>query len=343
MGQIFGTIILLLIVAAILQKFVAWAGIYLQIFFGICAVMLFLSSVRDKENRFGKTVKSLVLAFLAVAVTPSDADKSSQERGQDNERGVDEISVTTTNAAKEDNSLLQTPGPMSDSSNEMGVAISAVTQDRLQTKSITDHASKNVESSPLWLESGWISCQKTYKNTFRATGKPAFYRYHNRECGELSDLRSKLDVGDCYMNISGPGGVVAFKDFEVSLHCVNTTPQFFSGPTCSNAANFYAEELERQMRSDPRCAGFPDLLSKRLKEPPSSGYTESIKKHERSGKYEDLPNAIKYSNRNTDERCRRAVNEVRRLENHPSFDLDRSIRKDWQRKFDLAMNQGCEL
>lgn len=59
--------------------------------------------------------------------------------------------------------------------------------------------------------------------------------------------------------------------------------------------------------------------------------------------YQDLPDSIRWGNNNSDTRCRQAVANVRRLENHPAFDTNRSIRIEWQEKFDVAHTMGCNL
>ena len=68
-----------------------------------------------------------------------------------------------------------------------------------------------------------------------------------------------------------------------------------------------------------------------------------IEKANKTGRYEDLPDSIKYANYNENPSCRKIVATVRRLENDPKFETTKQIRLQWQQKFDEASRMGCEL
>lgn len=81
---------------------------------------------------------------------------------------------------------------------------------------------------------------------------------------------------------------------------------------------------------------------------PSLTYSKSdlrqIERANKTGRYEDLPNSIKYANNdNKNAPCQEIVATVRRLENDPKFETTKQIRQQWQQKFDEASKMGCEL
>lgn len=63
----------------------------------------------------------------------------------------------------------------------------------------------------------------------------------------------------------------------------------------------------------------------------------------KTGRYEDLPDSIKYANNNKIPQCQKIVATVRRLENDPKFETTKQIRQQWQKRFDEASRMGCEL
>lgn len=347
MGQIFGIIILGIIVVALVREAVDRFAVYLSVFTAVWAVVSLYQGIRKKEERLKGALKTVFLTYLSVDLFTLGAG------GMD-----DDQKTESPNKAGEIHTAHQTPtlsdSHIADSSRKApGTAqtlreipsVAQGTREAVAKKGDmpADQRSRDLSRDALWREKGWTSCVQSYKKKFLSTDGPAFYRYYDGKCGELSGAFEELKDGDCYMNIRGPGGVVGFRDFEISLHCIDVHSELFWGVTCSNAKNFYSEEIERRMRSDPRCTGFPDLLAKRLKEPPPQEFTNAIKQHEKTGRYKDLPSSIRYSNRNTDERCRRQGDEVRRLENHSNFESSQSIRKEWQQKFESAVALGCNL
>ena len=68
-----------------------------------------------------------------------------------------------------------------------------------------------------------------------------------------------------------------------------------------------------------------------------------IEKANNTGRYEDLPDRIKYANNNKNPSCQKIIAAVRRLENDPQFETTKQIRLQWQQKFDEASRIGCEL
>lgn len=70
---------------------------------------------------------------------------------------------------------------------------------------------------------------------------------------------------------------------------------------------------------------------------------QQIEKANKTGRYEDLPDSIKYANNNQNKSCQKIVATVRRLENDPKFETTKQIRLQWQKKFDEASRMGCTL
>ena len=70
---------------------------------------------------------------------------------------------------------------------------------------------------------------------------------------------------------------------------------------------------------------------------------QQIEKANRTGRYEDFPDSIKYANNNQNKSCQKIVATVRQLENDPKFENTKQIRLQWQKKFDEASKMGCEL
>lgn len=97
------------------------------------------------------------------------------------------------------------------------------------------------------------------------------------------------------------------------------------------------------MRSNPRCEGFPDFLNIRVRPKLTPEEVEEWNRYNNTGLYEDLPEWIRFGNRNTDNECRPLVNEIRRLENDPNWDRYSRIQKEWRSKYEKAMKMGCEL
>lgn len=81
---------------------------------------------------------------------------------------------------------------------------------------------------------------------------------------------------------------------------------------------------------------------------PSLTYSKSdlrqIERANKTGRYEDLPDSIKYANNdNKNAPCQKIVATVRRLENDPKFETTKQLRQQWQQKFDEASRIGCKL
>lgn len=189
----------------------------------------------------------------------------------------------------------------------------------------------------LWDSPGWKACMTTYKKIYNVSkGEPVFYAYDGHKCGPSMTVTGT----GCMMAIYGPDRSVFAdrKGYETTLNC--RSAESARGLVCTNRADRYNDQLLAKMRADQRCSGFPHLASEHLSVNSKGGKADT---RANSTEFRNLPASVRYGNDNRDQDCRRAVANVRKLENDPRFERDRLIRLQWQEAFDAAAARGCTL
>jgi hypothetical protein len=176
-----------------------------------------------------------------------------------------------------------------------------------------------------------------YKKVYSAAkGEPVSYSYDGQQCTPSVPSSERR----CVMTIYGPDRSVFAdrKGYETVLNCGTGTN--LKDMVCTNRADRYNAQLLATMRKDPRCRAFPRLVSDNLA---VSGKVARSNSPANSTEFRDLPASIRYGNDNKDPTCRRAVAKVRKLENDPRFENDRSVRLQWQDAFEATSAMGCRL
>lgn len=119
------------------------------------------------------------------------------------------------------------------------------------------------DQANLWEEPAWTACVDDYKNAYksaraRKTEEPPWFRFYDGQCAEeLPNIPDR----SYYLMVRGPSDLFNSNGFEITL---NVNNERGNETVCSNRAGRYAEWFESQMKSDPRCRQFPELLAVRM-------------------------------------------------------------------------------
>lgn len=214
-------------------------------------------------------------------------------------------------------------------------------QERYSRRDLLKKYGKSNEAaySNFWEEEEWKICRDTFLSLHPQTlpKKIISYMYQDGVCDFGEESLPPIKPGQCYLVILGSGALFPL-NHKIDMYCYG-----HQGSVCTTAPDYYRSDIEDDMRSNPRCEGFPDFLNIRVRPKLTPEEVEEWNRYNNTGLYEDLPEWIRFGNRNTDNECRPLVNEIRRLENDPNWDRYSRIQKEWRSKYEKAMKMGCEL
>jgi hypothetical protein len=174
-----------------------------------------------------------------------------------------------------------------------------------------------------WDDPGWKSCLAAFKRTAKMSAIGDERRYVDGKCIAQTGLSPKVPLGQCAMAVNGPSQLRESRGFEIWLVCgtANSTEQI----VCTNRKGYFEKERTDPMLGDPRCAGFPDLVSIDMKY---------------GGPHRELDKI--FADKPQSPECLRRIKVIRRLESSPRFDTDKAVRVEWADRSDEAMKMGCQ-
>lgn len=177
-------------------------------------------------------------------------------------------------------------------------------------------------SSRLWESADWKKCLQNFSRTAKPAMYPTEKRLLSGVCADKERSRPAQE-GECFMEAVSPSDLLSATRVEVKLLCLHGTREVM---TCTNKMGHYMEAMTAGMKGNPKCDGFPDLLTvdMRKKGPNRALETLGGTKSGSAG-------------------CAAQVRKIQRLEADPRFDIDRSVRQRWSEEVAMGTRMHCSF
>lgn len=173
----------------------------------------------------------------------------------------------------------------------------------------------------LWEAPEWKRCLQKFKATVKSGLHPKVQTFYNGNCLP-KEKATRPANGECFMEAVGPSDLFSATGVEVKLVCVNRGGDDM---ICTNKSGHYMSAMTAGMKSDVRCEGFPDLLAVNMKK---AGPNKALDK-------------ILGPKKNNSIECQIQIRKIKRVENDPLFDSNRSIRRLWSYEVGVGEKMGC--
>lgn len=193
---------------------------------------------------------------------------------------------------------------------------------------VANTSSVDSTSSKLWDDPGWRRCLTTFSKNARVTTHGDVVRYIEAKCKVYKKRADDPPSDTCFMEAVGPSELLSSTKVETKLICTSPPAKHSGWVTatmvCTNKKGHYIPQMTNNMASDPRCVGFPDLLSVSMA---------------RSGPNRALNSIIKEPPQSAECKVQRAT--IASLEKRPDFDTNRRVREVWSSMVQQGIGMGC--